>query len=121
MSTRYPDFLKYIKSLILGHVKENIFCAWTGQVRHFGNTISNVVEYTHTTRNNCLKLVKLIFCRCWYSMNPMIRNQHNKIHTSFGLKHYCIRTTIQRQHFLFIVGWHLSGEIEFCLSQSQVN
>lgn len=38
---KYLNILKYINTIILDQVKEKIVCAWTDQVRHFGNITSN--------------------------------------------------------------------------------
>lgn len=49
---RYPYFMKYIESAILDQVKKKIGCAWTDQVRHFGNGKIIRVESAHATQKN---------------------------------------------------------------------
>ncbi|XP_050893360.1 uncharacterized protein LOC127099673 [Lathyrus oleraceus] len=81
---KYPDLLKYVESTILDQVKENIVCAWTDNVRHLGNTITNRVKFVHATLKFWLGNSKGDLCRDWDSVNHMIQNQHNEIQTSFG-------------------------------------
>lgn len=59
-------------------------CAWTDQVRHFRNTITYRVESSDATLNSWLRDGNGDFYKGWESVNQMIKNQHNKIHTSFG-------------------------------------
>ncbi|XP_050875837.1 uncharacterized protein LOC127079496 [Lathyrus oleraceus] len=84
MCEKYPNLLKYVENTILDQVKEKIICAWTGQVRHLGNTTTNRVESAHVTLKNWLGNSKGDMCRDGDYMNQMIQNQHNVIHTSFG-------------------------------------
>ncbi|XP_050908230.1 uncharacterized protein LOC127121837 [Lathyrus oleraceus] len=65
-------------------VKETIVCVWTDQVRHLGNTTTNRVKSSHARLKNRLGNIKGDLCRDWDSVNQMIQNQHNDIHTSFG-------------------------------------
>lgn len=44
MCEKYSDFLEYVESTILDHVKEKIVCALIDEVRHLGNIITNQVE-----------------------------------------------------------------------------
>lgn len=81
---RYANLLKYVEETILDQVKEKIFCAWTDQVKHFGNTITNKVKYAHAKMKNWLGDDKDDFCRDWEVVDQMLRNQHNEIQTCFG-------------------------------------
>lgn len=49
---RYSYLLKCVKCIILDQDKEKIVCAWTDQVRHFGNTTTNKVEFAHVRLKN---------------------------------------------------------------------
>lgn len=49
---KHLNFLKYVESTILDHVKEKIVCAWTNQVRRFENSTTNINKYTHVTLKN---------------------------------------------------------------------
>lgn len=60
---KYPDLWKYVESRILDQVKEKIFCAWTDQVRHLGNTTTNQVESAHATLNNWSRNSKGDLCK----------------------------------------------------------
>lgn len=60
---KYPDLLKYDESTILDQVKEKIVYAWTDQVRHLGNTITNRVECSHDILKNWLENSKGDLCR----------------------------------------------------------
>lgn len=62
-------------------MKEKIFCVWTNQVSYFGNTKTNIVEFTHATLKNSLENSKGDLCKGWESMNQMIKNQNNEIQT----------------------------------------
>ena len=50
----YSNLVKYVEGTILDQVKEKILCAWTDQVRHFGNTTTNKVESAHARLNSWL-------------------------------------------------------------------
>ncbi|XP_058775209.1 uncharacterized protein LOC131649464 [Vicia villosa] len=81
---KYLALLKYVESIILDQVKEKIVCAWTGQVRHLGNTTTNRVESDHACLKNWLGNSKGDLCADWDSVNRIIQNKHNEIQTSFG-------------------------------------
>ena len=81
---KYPDLLKYVESTILDQVKEKVVCAWTDQVMHLGNTTTNRVESAHACLKNWLGNSKGDLITGWESVNQMLLNQHNKIHTTFG-------------------------------------
>ncbi|XP_050888789.1 uncharacterized protein LOC127093944 [Lathyrus oleraceus] len=72
------------KMVKAGVVKEKIVCAWTDNVRHLKNTITNRVESVYATLKNWLGNSKGDLCRDWDSGNPMIQTQHNEIQTTFG-------------------------------------
>lgn len=38
---RYPYLLNNVKTTTVDQVNETFVCAWTNQVRHLGNTITN--------------------------------------------------------------------------------
>lgn len=48
----YLNFLKYVESTILDQLKEKIICTLTDQVRHFGNTTTNIDESDHESLKN---------------------------------------------------------------------
>ena len=99
---KYPDLLKYVESTILDQVKEKIVCAWTDQVMHLRNTTTNRVESAHACMKNWLGNNKGDLITCWDSVNQMILNQHNEIHTKFEF--HGVGTQVQRQHPIFSVG-----------------
>lgn len=72
MCTRYPTLLKYFEGTMLDQVKEKIVCAWINLVRHFGNTIINIVESAHARLKNWLGNSKGNFCRDWDVVNQML-------------------------------------------------
>jgi len=57
---KFPKFLEYVKSTILGPVKEKIMRFWVNKVMHMRNTTTNRAESTH-----------------------MLESQHTQIHASF--------------------------------------
>lgn len=72
MCVRYPDFLKYVESIILDHVNEKVVCVWTDQVKHLGNITTNKVGYAHSTLKKWLGDSKGDFCREWDAVNQML-------------------------------------------------
>lgn len=64
--------LKYVEGTILDQVKEKIVCIQIDQVRHFGNTTTNIVEYAHARLMNWLGNSKSDFCQDWDVVNQML-------------------------------------------------
>lgn len=56
----------------MDQVKEKVVCAWTDQVRHFGNITTNRVKSAHARLKNWLRNSQGDFCRDWDVVNQML-------------------------------------------------
>lgn len=46
-NTKFPEFLEYVETAILGPMEEKIVNFWVNQVMHMRNTTTNRTEYVH--------------------------------------------------------------------------
>ncbi|KAI3859597.1 hypothetical protein MKX03_007616 [Papaver bracteatum] len=55
---KYPKWISYVKTQWLAR-KEKFVCAWTNQIKHFGNRTINRVEGEHAILKRFLKWIKI--------------------------------------------------------------
>ncbi|KAI3881991.1 hypothetical protein MKW92_024281, partial [Papaver armeniacum] len=91
---KYPKWISYVKTQWLAR-KDKFVCAWTNQIKHFGNRTTNRVEGEHAILKKFLKCSTRIFLKCWQDMNNAWLTRGIKIRASFekskniGLHEHC--------------------------------
>jgi len=80
---KWPKFVEYVESTILGLVNEKIVKFWVNQVMPMGNTTTNRVESAHSRLKKYLTSSMGDLSTNWKSVHEMIESQHTQIHASF--------------------------------------
>ncbi|XP_058726144.1 uncharacterized protein LOC131597443 [Vicia villosa] len=79
---------KNVRIRVKPAVKEKIVCAWTDQVRHFGNTTTNRVESTHARLKNSYGNSKgpgpFEKWMCFPEMGYLIENAYDRVYLKLG-------------------------------------
>ncbi|KAI3872365.1 hypothetical protein MKW92_041706, partial [Papaver armeniacum] len=79
---KYPKWISYVKTQWLAR-KEKFVCAWTNQIKHFGNRTTNRVEGEHAILKRFLKCSTGKFLKCWQDMDNAWLTRGIKIRASF--------------------------------------
>jgi hypothetical protein len=83
LCVKFPKFVEYVQSTILGPVKENIVKSWVNKVMHKGNTTTNRVESAHNRLKKYLTNSMGDLSTIWQQVHNMLESQHTQIRTSF--------------------------------------
>jgi len=80
---KFPKFLEYVESTILGPVKEKVVKFWFNKVMHMKNTATNRAKPVHNRLKKYLTSSMSDLSINWKSIQSMLESQHTQIHASF--------------------------------------
>jgi hypothetical protein len=79
----FPTIIEYVKSTILGPVKEKVVTAWTKRHMHLSNTTTNRCESTHARLKKYIQDTMGDFIKNWECIGKMLGNMFIEIHRWF--------------------------------------
>jgi len=76
LCVKFPKFVEYVESTILGPVKENIVKSWVNKFMHKGNTTTNRVKYAHNRLKKYMTSSMVNLSTNWQQVHNMLESQH---------------------------------------------
>ena len=83
MCDKFPKFVEYVESTILGPVMEKIVKFWVNKVMYMRNTTTNRVESPHSRLKKYMTSSMGDLSTNWKQVHNMLESQHTQINASF--------------------------------------